>query len=404
MMQRVRRADLPSSLFVSALVAGILAFSIGMLASPASAQHGGGHSGGFGGGHAGRGMSSGHAAPAVSAPHAAPFHPAAPPPTASNSGSNVARQQSPSRPLILSNTLPALNAEAGAESNSGPTREVIGFPRSSQRWANVDPQQAGPGWRTITPTNKPSSGWTYSPVQGGARAPIRISGQGHELWLSEPNTNARGFVDGVPLSNSPQPPHKIPPRNGFFPPFNGGFAPGFFPGIGFGFGPFAGFGLGFSEFGCDPFWGFGCDAFGYDSYYLPYYEFGALPAPSEPNPTEEQPAPSSSYTIPYTYEPPPGPQEPSNQSNETVLFLANGQVHLITSYWLANGQLHYETGDGVENIVDLSQVDLQSTVNANAARGITFTLRPSPETPPDQDQNQIAPPAPPGASSPNPQR
>ena len=71
---------------------------------------------------------------------------------------------------------------------------------------------------------------------------------------------------------------------------------------------------------------------------------------------------------------------------------------------LQANQMHYETGDGVENIVDLNQVDLQSTVDANAARGITFTLRSSPETPPDQNQNQNAAPAPPAAPSPNPQR
>ena len=316
MTHRVRGADLPSSLFPFAVVVGVLAFSLGILPSPASAQHGGGHSGGFGGGHASSGMSGGHAAPPVSAPRAAPFHPVAPPPAPSNSGSNVARQQTPVRPLVLPETLAAPNAEAnGAQSTSGPTREVIGFPRSSQRWANVGPQQAGPGWRTITPAGEAGTGWTYWPVQGGARSPIRISGQGHELWLSGPDTNARGFAGGVPLSNSPQPPHKIPPRNGFLPPLSGGFGFGFFPGFGFGSGLFGGFGLGFSDFGCDPFSGFGCDAFGYDSYYLPYYGFGAPPTPSEPNPTEEQPAPSSSYTIPYSYEPPPGPQAPSSQSN-----------------------------------------------------------------------------------------
>jgi hypothetical protein len=404
MVHRVRRALLPSSLFPRAVAVGLLAIAAGIMASTASAQHGGGHAGGFGGGHAGGGMSGGHPAPAVT-PHAAPVHAVAPPPGPSNSGSNVARQQNQARPLILPNTVAAPDGGAAsrAESSAGPTREVIGFPRSSQRWANVDPQRAGPGWRTITPGGEPGSGWTYSPVQGGARAPIRISGQGHQLWLSEPETDTRGFASAAPLVNSARPPHKIPPRA--FPPLNGGFGPGFFPGFGFGF--FGGFGLGFSDFGCDPFGGYGCDAFGYDSYYLPYYGFGSPPAPSEPNPAEEQPEPSSSYTVPYSYEPPPGPQEPSsqsNESNETVLFLTNGQVHMITSYWLANGQLHYETGDGIENIIDLTQVDLQSTVNANAARGITFTLRPSPEMPPDQNQNQGAASAPPGAQNPNPQR
>jgi hypothetical protein len=40
--------------------------------------------------------------------------------------------------------------------------------------------------------------------------------------------------------------------------------------------------------------------------------------------------------------------------------------------------LHYVTSYGGENMIDESRLDLQRTVNENAARGVDFTLRPEP--------------------------
>ena len=51
------------------------------------------------------------------------------------------------------------------------------------------------------------------------------------------------------------------------------------------------------------------------------------------------------------------------------LYLKDGTSFAVSDYWLADGKLHYVTSYGGDNAVDESQVDLQRTVNENAARG-----------------------------------
>jgi len=68
----------------------------------------------------------------------------------------------------------------------------------------------------------------------------------------------------------------------------------------------------------------------------------------------------------------------SNSTAETLLYLTDGTNFDVNSYWLSGGDLHYITSYGGENAVSISQVDLQRTVNVNAARGVPFTLRPAP--------------------------
>ncbi|MGH9715282.1 MAG: hypothetical protein ACRD4R_00910 [Candidatus Acidiferrales bacterium] len=71
-----------------------------------------------------------------------------------------------------------------------------------------------------------------------------------------------------------------------------------------------------------------------------------------------------------------GPQ--SSATPDTLLYLADGSNYAVISYWIAGGELHYTTSYGSDDSVPFGQIDLQRTVDANAARGVPFTLRPSP--------------------------
>lgn len=68
-----------------------------------------------------------------------------------------------------------------------------------------------------------------------------------------------------------------------------------------------------------------------------------------------------------------GPQQP-----DTLIYLADGTNYAASSYWLAGGDLHYMTSYGAEDSVPIGQIDLQRTVDENAAQGVQFTLRPAP--------------------------
>lgn len=87
---------------------------------------------------------------------------------------------------------------------------------------------------------------------------------------------------------------------------------------------------------------------------------------------------------PSIYLPPPSENSGEAQQApepEVGLFLKDGSVYAISDYWLAGGRLHYVTNYGGENALDLSQIDLQRTVDANARRGVPFLLRPAPPAP-----------------------
>jgi len=62
-----------------------------------------------------------------------------------------------------------------------------------------------------------------------------------------------------------------------------------------------------------------------------------------------------------------------------LIYLNDGMIFAATDYWLADGQLHYYVNYGGENSVDMSEVDLQRTVNENAKRGVRFSLKPNPD-------------------------
>jgi len=75
------------------------------------------------------------------------------------------------------------------------------------------------------------------------------------------------------------------------------------------------------------------------------------------------------------------PQSPDEKSSAT-LYLTDGSSLVAGDYWLTDGKLHYVTATGVENTVDVGQLDLQRTVDENAKLGIAFSLKPVPATKP----------------------
>jgi hypothetical protein len=195
----------------------------------------------------------------------------------------------------------------------------------------------------------------------------------------------------------------------------------FFPGFGF-------FGNGF---GCDPFFGwgfdqsFGCNNFGYGFGYGGYYGAGYgynLGSGYDSSYLMDSAGPSdSSNGAPNEYGPfsvaSPSLQDSSAAANgdssstdagaatavtaatpapsATTIFLKDGTSYEVMSYWLDAGKLHFITNYRGENSIDMSQLDLQRTVDENAQRGANFTLLPAPASPaPDAAPSSSTGPSP----------
>lgn len=229
---------------------------------------------------------------------------------------------------------------------------------------------------------------------------LSFSGEGHDIWQNPVRSQTIVVArPTAPLSAARRPAGEMARP---IIPFRHHHRPIVGPGFGFFGVPFFGFGLGFGP-GCNawagPFWGWDwddCNTFGYSGYLSPGYY------------------PPSDYTMDIQpgYGPDAGPPAAPSDSGSydnssaapatpsTLLYMKDGTSYAITDYWLDGGRLYYITSYGSENIVDLDLVDLQRTVDENAARGVNFTLRPAPE--PESpagaapnEQQQAAPNAPP---------
>jgi hypothetical protein len=264
---------------------------------------------------------------------------------------------------------------------SAPHTSVIGFPPAESHVAPVDP------------SNRTGSG------------ALSFSGQGHAIWQDSPASTRSNAIVSRPRSESeraifgepsarlrPIPPHRIS---------GPGFAqPGFFYPY-YAFSPFGFYGNGF----CDPFWGFdpgfGCGGlgfgfgygFGYGGYGYGYpgnfggysnYGVGSYSGPAD----YDNSGPSDNYS--NSYSPDPAALQGSDQSSQatpppapsaTLIYLKDGTSYDVMSYWLDAGKLHYITNYGGESTIDMSQLDLQRTVDENARLGASFTLKPAPVTP-----------------------
>jgi len=248
---------------------------------------------------------------------------------------------------------------------------TIGFPPSSAPGAEH--------WQPVTP------------LYGGA---LSFSGQGHDIWQNPPSVTPgpsaapSAFAGSRPAANelSARPQMFLPRRR---PPIVYPIYGGYF-GNGFLYNPFL-FGFGFG--GCDPFdpfWNFDCNAFGYMGGYgygsgYGYYPYVYAPSPyATANDASDD---SGQYAT----------QDNLAASNDTsaavtVLYLKSGTSFAVADYWLDDGKLEYVTPYGGANSVDLDELDIPRTVTDNAARGVSFVLRPEPGP---------APAAPPVAPAPD---
>jgi hypothetical protein len=321
--------------------------------APVFAQHGGGggggggsHSGGGGGGsHASSG--GGHASTGTSHTGSGSH------PTSANTGGN------PSNPNGGGHWWnPFRSNSSNSEAKSGTNSGAKGTSDGNTRFAATNNVWQDPPAVNTRATTKYYAGANRSAASSTAK-PVR------NTFANNPH--ATGISQNVFH-------HHV-----YYPYYPYGFYP-----YGYGFG-----------FGCDPWWGcpagfgygFGYGAgFGYGGGDLGYYSgapdyggsdmnFNATTPSSSP---EDMGAPED-----HAGDWQDAPADNSQQNNANaqpyaVLILRDGSSYAVSDYWLAGGKLHYVTSYGGENSIDANQLDLQRTVNENALRGVTFTLRPAP--------------------------
>lgn len=345
-------------------LAAIAAIALACAPQAALAQHGGGghgggggHSGGMGGGHWGGGHTSGGG---HSSSKATVHGSGSPAPSALGGHPTASVQRGWGTPSFAPPRPGGPTAGSIAHALVAPPHETIGFPP-------IDSAR-GIAAAGETPTGAP---WT-------ATAPIRgvlsFSGQGHQIWQDEPRGTQQGTGALESRSLEMQRPQPIPPRR-----FHG-WGPGY--GYGYGWGGFYPWGLGFGfGFGpCDPLWDFNCGYLGYwdngYGYYGPYSGF-YLDSSSGNGDTGA----SSSQEYGANQNTAPDNSSQNSANGTAVIYLNDGTSFSVTDYWVSDYQLHYVT-DGVrENVINLDQIDVQRTVDENAARGVNFTLKPTPSAP-----------------------
>jgi hypothetical protein len=186
---------------------------------------------------------------------------------------------------------------------------------------------------------------------------------------------------------------------------------GFGFGFGWGWGWGLGLGFGWGPWWYDPFWynpfwygAWGWPGYGYYDTYPPQPPEGSITYPPPYGPgdnnsngsgdyqNQNDVAPQSDIQPAYGSEGSAQPWENPNpdtgnvaESAPTVLlYMKDGTTVPATDYWVADAKLHYRITYGGEEAIDLSQLDLQRTVDENAKRGVRFTLKPQPvsSTPP----------------------
>ena len=358
-----------------ALLIAAGALAIALAPSAAFAQHGGGgggHFGGSGGGHFGGGGGShysgsgsgshGHYSGTTSSTHSgfsgSSARPSTGPITVVRGNQAVGWRGAP-----LSNSPRPIGPASGFVAGRAPQHVTIGFP----------PDSAGRG--IVTAGGGGAEG--RKPIVGREGGVLSFSGQGHDIWQNSPQSPGRnaGALTQSRLFDGQRPrpvgPHRF--YGGFFGPGYGYGFGGFYP---WGFGWGLGLGLGLD---CDPLWNFGCGGYGYSGsgYYGPY-EPGAYLYPGDDSgaavsdSSQDYGAYSDQNTTPDN--------SAASASANAVIYLNDGTSFAVTDYWVADYKLHYLIDGARENVIDLDQIDVQRTVDENAARGVNFTLRPAPDS------------------------
>ncbi len=180
------------------------------------------------------------------------------------------------------------------------------------------------------------------------------------------------------------------------------------------------FGYGFGGlFPCTFGLGYGCGTPGYYGYGFPTPPQGVYPTdPGYPPPDPNYGAisgPSATTSAALQYNAVPADYSAlanlpeSNLSairgaggpldTDVLLYFKDGSVFTIASYTVASGRLRYVTSYGGKGDIEVVQLDVPKTIQANGARGVTFTL-----TPPPSPAKVTAAPVPPspGPAEPGP--
>ncbi len=159
------------------------------------------------------------------------------------------------------------------------------------------------------------------------------------------------------------------------------------------------FGFGYNGlFPCTFGLGYGCGTPGYYGYGFPTAPQGAYPTdpgypPPDPNyagasgPSVTTSAALQYNALPADYSALANLPE-SNLSAirgasgpldaDVLLYFKDGSVFTIASYTVASGRLRYVTAYGGKGDIEVVQLDVPKTIQANGARGVTFTLTPPP--------------------------
>jgi len=97
------------------------------------------------------------------------------------------------------------------------------------------------------------------------------------------------------------------------------------------------------------------------------------------------PTVSSPGPVNYVYQAnePPVYVYGSEREDFPQLFLKDGTILNVTDYWVVDGQLHFKVIEQpgqkpIERSMPFDELDLQTTVDANSARGFRFVLRNEP--------------------------
>jgi hypothetical protein len=186
---------------------------------------------------------------------------------------------------------------------------------------------------------------------------------------------------------------------------------GFF-GFGFGFGswgfgwPWLGF-WGWDPFWFDPWWGWPTPGFGYYSYpntYLYGYPASGYSAPNDnstPPPQQDYQDNSDGYGVAPNAPSPSSAPSSATLDVPVLIYMKSGEVYAVRDYWMIEGELHYILISGVQNSVDLDQVDLTRTNTENAKSGVKFIFKSQPNIAPVAPDGNATPTSP-GPSEPSP--
>ena len=178
--------------------------------------------------------------------------------------------------------------------------------------------------------------------------------------------------------------------------WGGWWGPGWGLGWGWGWPGYVGY---YNPFWYNPYWGWPGYGYGYgdpgygitygnpddsSSNLSPDYGSGSYSNNSGTYDSGTATNPSSADNSVEAIEPQGSPDDNPDTGNvaastpTVLIYLKDGTTYAATDYWLADGQLHYVVSYAGESTLDMDDVDLQRTVDENARRGVTFSLKPRP--------------------------